>query len=365
MDRREFLELSAGAAAVPAPGSSPPPSLGISLGYDTYSIRSIGWKDMRLLEYGAELKLDTVQISSLSNYESLEPGHLAKVKEYAGRLGLRIEGGIGCICPTSKSWNPRLGDPVDLVKQGLKVTKAVGGTVMRCYLGAGNDRLGPLPIEAHIESTVKVLRSARAQALDLGVKIAVENHSGDLQARELRTLIEEAGKEFVGACLDTGNPIWSIEDPMVTLEVLGPYIATTHVRDTAVYEHPKGAAAQWVAMGDGSIDWPAFFARFRDLCPNAAVQFEIITGRPPRVLSYLEPDFWKAYPKASAAEFARFVALVKRGSPFMGAMIIADVPGRRPAEYVAALREQQRIDLERSVEYSMKTLGLGIRWRSA
>ncbi len=363
MDRREFLGLSVGAAAGPALRSAAP-SHGVLLGYDTYSVRSFGWKAMRLLEYGAELKLDTVQISSLSNYESLEPAHLTKVKEQAERLGLRVEGGIGCICPTSKSWNPRLGDPVELVTQGLRVTHAAGGAVMRCYLGAGNDRLGPLPIEAHIEATVKVLRAARSQALDLGVKIGVENHSGDLQAWELKTLIEDAGKEFVGACLDTGNPIWAVEDPMVTLEVLAPFVVTTHVRDTVVYEHPQGAAAQWVALGEGSIDWQAFFTRFRELCPQAAVQFEIITGRPPRILPYLEPDFWKAYPKAKAAEFARFLALVKRGGPFMGSMIIADVSGKQPAEYAAALREQQRVDLERSVEYAKRTLGLGIRWRN-
>jgi len=30
----------------------------------------------------------------------------------------------------------------------------------------------------------------------------------------------------------------------------------------------------------------------------------------------------------------------------------------------AALKEQQRVDLERSLEYAKKKLGLGIRWRS-
>lgn len=52
---------------------------------------------------------------------------------------------------------------------------------MRCYLGGGSERRGPIPLEQHIETTVKVLRSVRAQALDLGVKIAVENYM-DLQA---------------------------------------------------------------------------------------------------------------------------------------------------------------------------------------
>ena len=33
----------------------------------------------------------------------------------------------------------------------------------------------------------------------------------------------------------------------ITLEVLAPYTVTTHIRDSAVWEHPRGAAAQWVA----------------------------------------------------------------------------------------------------------------------
>jgi 3-oxoisoapionate decarboxylase len=185
-----------------------------------------------------------------------------------------------------------------------------------------------------------------------------------MQARELRTLIEEAGKDYVGACLDTGNPMWVMEDPLVTLEVLGPHTVTTHIRDSVVFEHERGAAAQWVALGDGVVDFKRFVARYRELCPDAAMQLENITGRPPRVLPYLEPEFWKAFPKSDASEFARFVALAKRGRPLMTSMVVADVPGKQPPEYTAALREQQRVDLEKGFEYARKVLDVGIRWRS-
>ena len=93
------------------------------------------------------------------------------------------------------------------------------------------------------------------------------------------------------------------------------------------------------------------------------MQMEVITGRPPRVVPYLEQDFWKAFPKALAGEFARFVALAKAGRPFMGAMVIEDVAGQRPAIMSEALKEQQRIDLERSLEYAKRKLDVGIAWR--
>ena len=362
MMRRTFLKSMPAAAAGAAAGAAA--ESGVKLGFDTYSIRDYRWKAIQLLDYAASLKLDTIQFSSMGDYESYEPAYLAKVKETAARHGISIDAGTGCICPSSQSYRrDTQGDPVEYVRKGLRVAHAVGSTSMRCYMGSSADRHGALPIEAHMDNTVKVFQAVRGEAQDLGVKIALENHSGDMQAREVRTIIEEAGKDYVASCLDTGNPMWVVEDPMVSLEILAPYVVTTHIRDSAVFEHPRGAAAQWVALGDGSIDFKAFVAAFRRLCPQASVQLEVITGRPPQVLPYLEADFWKAFPKMPAAEFARFVALAKNGRPFMGSMIIADAPGRQPEGYREALKEQQKFDLERSLEYAKKQLGLGIHWR--
>jgi 3-oxoisoapionate decarboxylase len=358
MLRRTFLQSAPTAAALAA---AAPADGGIKLGFDTYSIRAFKWKAIELLDYAAGLKLDTIQLSSLGDYQSLEPAYLQNVKERAARHGLKLDAGIGCICLSSASYNKKEGKPADYLERGLGVAKAIGALSMRCYMGASADRRGPLPIEAHMENTIKVFRSVRSKAQDAGVKIALENHSGDMQAREVKTIIEESGKDFVGACLDTGNPMWVVEDPFVTLETLGPYVVTTHIRDSAVFEAPNGAAAQWVALGDGSVDFKRFVELYKKLCPQASVQLEIITGRKPQVLPYLEPDFWKAFPKTPAAEFARFVALAKSGRPFMGDMIVAGT-GKQPAAIEAALKEQQKVDLERSLEYAKKVLGLGIKW---
>jgi len=117
-------------------------------------------------------------------------------------------------------------------------------------------------------------------------------------------------------------------------------------------------------MGDGILDLPRFVAEFRQRCPKSTMQLEIITGRPPRLFNYFEADFWKAFPKTPAWEFARFVALAKTGHPFMGAMVVEDITGKTPPAIMAeALKEQQRIDLERSFEYCRKTLNVGVNWR--
>jgi 3-oxoisoapionate decarboxylase len=365
MRRRTFLQATvAGLAARSASAGGDVSTAPIRLGFDSYSIRAFQWKAIQLLDYAASLKLDTIQISGLEDYESLEPDYLARVKEHAAKVGIAIDGGMGCVCPLSASWNAKNGDPLENILHGLRVAKAVGASSMRCFMGSGADRRGKNPIEALMENTAALFRSVRSQAMDLGVRIALENHAGDMQAHEVRTIIEESGKDAVGSCLDTGNPMWVVEDPLVSLEILAPYVVTTHVRDSVVYENPRGASAQWTALGDGIVDFHKFMARYRELCPQAAMQLEIITGRPPQVLPYLEPDFWKAFPKANASEFARFVALAKNGRPFTGYMVVEDGAVEPPPEFKAALREQQRVDLERSLEYAKKSLGAGVRWRS-
>lgn len=363
MNRRDLFKGTAAAAAAwqlkaQDTGHATP----IRLGFDSYSLRAWNWKAPQFIEYAAGLKLDSVQLSSLGDFESLDEAYLTKLRGQAAHLNLKLDGGIGCICPSSKSWSAKNGTPEEYLSRGIRAAHAIGATAMRCFMGSSADRRGTVPLEAHIENTVRELKKVRSLALDLGVKVAVENHSGDMQAWELRNLIEEAGKDFVGANLDTGNPMWVVEDPLVTLEILGPYTVTTHIRDSVVFNHPRGAAAQWVALGDGVVDFKRFVSRYRELCPNATMQLENITGRPPQVLPYFEQEFWRAFPKARAAEFARFVELARTGHPFMGAMVVEDV-GKVSPEYAAALKDQQRRDLERGFEYAKNVLGVGVRWR--
>lgn len=357
MQRRTFLACVAGSVTARARNAATGADL--LLGVDTYSLRRHCWKVMQMLDWAAAQKLDIIQ-ATFGDFESFEPAYLKRVKEHADRVGVRLEPGFGCICDRSKGWNPRQGTPVQYLEFVIRVTRELGSPSCKVFMGNAADRAAG-PVDALIEATIRALRSVRAQALDAGVKLAVENH-GDLTSRELKTLIEEAGPDFTACCFDSGNAAMLGEDPVAALEVLGPYVVTSHIRDCAVYEHPRGAAVQWVALGDGSVDLPALVRGFAELCPKAPFQLEILTGFPLRVLPFLEADYWKAFPHMPASDFARFLALAKRGQPFTEGMLIAR-PGKLPPEFDAALRAQDLYDLERSLEYARKKLGVGIRWR--
>src|SRR5690349_2315944 len=161
MRRRTFLQtISAAAVASAAPAEPPADAVPVKLGFDTYSIRAFNWKAPQFLEYAASQKLDTIQFSSMSDYESYEPAYLQKVKEQAARLRISIDAGMGCICPLSKSFSKNGPPARERVLEGLRVAKAVGASSMRCYLGASADRLGQPGIEACMDSTIQVFKSA-------------------------------------------------------------------------------------------------------------------------------------------------------------------------------------------------------------
>jgi sugar phosphate isomerase/epimerase len=330
----------------------------IRLGYDTYSLRGLRWNAMEHVQFAASHGLDAIQFSSINDFGDLSPEGLRIIRARAEQLDIRIDGGVGCVCELSKSWKPENGSPQQVLERGLDIANQVGAKVMRCYMGTDADRYGGRPIAQLMEALVRNLKAVRPKALQFGVRIAIENHK-DMQAWQVKQVIEEAGKDFVASNLDLGNPTYVMENPMTTLETLGPYAATTHVRDTAVYEHPRGAAVQWTALGDGSIDFKAILARYKELCPESSFHLEIITGRPPVILPYLEPDFWKTYQGMPASVFASFVALAKSGHPFSGRMVIEDSEGDAPPEFQSALVYQQRYDLERSIHYAQQVLGLG------
>ena len=87
--------------------------------------------------------------------------------------------------------------------RALKASQIFGATCMRCILGGDPERP---QIEMHIDNMVKAVRGMRSRIVDSGVKLAVENHGGDLQAREMKMMIEAVGTRRDGRLPRLGQP---------------------------------------------------------------------------------------------------------------------------------------------------------------
>jgi sugar phosphate isomerase/epimerase len=333
-----FTMGSLSQAAAPQPGK---------IGIDLFSVRSSGWTAFQFLEYAAKQGAKLVHFSEIRFLGSLEDEHVRKVRSRAEELGIELEIGMRSVCPTSKAFDPAQGTAEEQITRVMRAAQLAGSKIVRAFLGTSADRTGPVPIEGHIENTVKVLRNVKSRAQDANLKIAIENHAGDMQGRELRQLIEASGKEFVGAVLDSGNPVWALEDPHETLEAVAPYVLTSHVRDNAVWRSPEGAVVAWTRMGEGNFGIESYLRRYMELCPGKPISLEIIvTGG--RKFPYYDPKFWDGYRNVPAWNFARFAALADKGRA------MPDRPSIPKEQQPARERE----DLEASMVWLKKFLGV-------
>ena len=311
----------------------------------------MGWKAGELIDYAATLKCDSLFITDLFAFESFTPRYLREVKRQADDKGIALYAGSWSLCPTSVTFKDDWGTAAEHLQLGVRVCKALGSPVFRVILGSRKDRLTVGGIEARIDDMVKFLKANKSTATDAGIRIAVENHAGDMHSLELVRLVEAAGKDWVGVNLDSGNAVWTLEDPMENLKNLAPYTLTTSLRDTMAWPSANGYTAAWRAMGEGKVDWKKYFSHFGKECPDAPVCIETISGFN-HELKVKEKDFWKAWPKGKPKGYAQFEAFAKQGKA---------VPTFKPPAGTDRKKAQQvfqKNDIERSIRYCRR-LGLG------
>ena len=196
---------------------------------------------LAFIERVADLGLDGFQIDPM-HLGSRDRGYLDEVRAAAAERELFVEyGAIGT-------------DPRRLARE-LAVAARLGSPVLRTFVGC--DRHHPrTDLRAEIRGAVAGLRQVRRLAADLGIRIAVENH-GDLATDELVEVIDRVASPWVGVCLDVGNPLLTLEDPLVSIRRLAAHAVTTHFKDYAVQQTNYGAKISGVALGEGCIDLPA------------------------------------------------------------------------------------------------------------
>lgn len=323
----------------------PPP---LKLGFDNYAIRAVGWDADQLLRHAAAHRLDYLFLSDLEVFPGRAPKDLHAFRQRADDLGIRLHVGTLSICPNSVLFNPARGCPEQQLRAAIRTAHMLGSPIARCVLGKVDDRFSDGGIAARIEETLDVLRGVRTYAQDADVVVALENHAGDLRSAELVELIQCAGADWVGATYDSGNACWALEDPLTALETLAPHIRSTGIRDSMLWSTDEGAILQWTAIGDGLVDWPEFFRRFQELCPEVPVLIETISGRP-NLIPFAVNGFDRGYPNLAQWDTAAWRRLVAEGRPLPPFTAPDSDAGRQ------ATADHQLRELERSIAFCRET----------
>jgi 3-oxoisoapionate decarboxylase len=159
------------------------------------------------------------------------------------------------------------------------------------------------------ESSTHSLKLAAAVVGRAGVALAVENHK-DWRADELIRILKQAGNDHTGVCLDTGNSIALLEDPMELVEALAPLAFTTHFKDMALEEYKEGFLLSEVPLGSGVLDLPRVIRVLRAARPEIRLNLEMIT-RDPLKVSCLSESYWATFPDLPGKDVARTFSFMR------------------------------------------------------
>ena len=208
-------------------------------------------------------------------------------------------------------------DPADLERFEAEVVTAknAGVTVIRVVLpskGSGRRYESYNAIDEFREMRARgrqELQWAEPVVARHRIRLAVENHKDERIAERLETL-KAISSEYVGACVDTGNDISFLEDPMAVVEAYAPWAFSVHLKDMAVREYEDGFLLAEVPLGEGVLDLPKVVEMIRGRHPEAQFSLEMMT-RDPLKVPCLTEKYWSAMGNIPGACLARTLRLVR------------------------------------------------------
>lgn len=232
-------------------------------------------------------------------------GDLAKLRSRAEQLGMWIEGMVSV---------PRNGDAAAF-ERSLIDAKAAGARVVRGAMLSGR-RYETFTTLAEwkkwVDQSYEALRLVVPILERQKITLAIENHK-DWTLEEMLRLLRTYSSEYLGVCVDFGNNIALLDDPMETVETLAPYARSTHVKDMGVKPYADGFLLSEVPLGVGFLDLPRMVSTLQKANSGIHFSLEMIT-RDPLKVPCLTPQYWTVFPERNGKFLARTLKLVHEHS---------------------------------------------------
>jgi sugar phosphate isomerase/epimerase len=175
--------------------------------------------------------------------------------------------------------------------------------------------------------------------------LAVENHK-DARVPERLELLRGLSSEWVGACVDVGNSIALLEDPLEVIAAYAPWAKSVHLKDHAVNETADGFLLADQPLGAGFLELRRMIALLRQAKPDLRFSLEVITRDPLRVPCLTE-KYWATFGDVPGQDLARTLRTVRRHHsgtlPSLAGLSLAEQISRETAqvqESLAYAREQ-------------------------
>ncbi len=260
--------------------------------------------------------------------------YVKKLRKQADDYGMFIE---GIMSP------PR--DPADLARFDAEMRTAamVGAKAVRTVILPGRRYEffdSAEQFRQYDQQARKSVELAAPVAERHRVRLAVENHK-DHRIAERIELLKRTSSEWVGACVDVGNSLALLEDPLEVVAAYAPWACSVHLKDHAVREYDDGFLLADVPLGQGFLDLKKMVNILRKAQPEIHFTLELIT-RDPLKVPCLTEKYWTTFAATPGRDLARTLRLVRQNQP-------------KSLSCVSRLSfDQQVAEEERNIELSLK-----------
>jgi sugar phosphate isomerase/epimerase len=203
---------------------------------------------------------------------------------------------------------------VDMARfvQTMEAAKRLGALCVRsaCLSGRRYETFSGLD---EWKKFVNDSKAAIARAVPIAQKLklpfTIENHK-DWTVDEHVGILKSYSSEYFGVCLDTGNNMALLDDPMEVVERLAPYAVSSHIKDMGVDEYEEGFLLSEVPIGQGMLDIPKIMSIIAKARPNTRMTLEMITRDPLKVPVFTD-KYWATFPDRNGLYLARTMRTVK------------------------------------------------------
>lgn len=332
MNRREFLAAAAGAWQPPAQRTA------MGLTPDSFAVRRPARTALEFLQFAHARGFGGVQAALPADFT---PEYLKNVREFCSKTGVYWE--LLAPLPDEDA------GPFEWL---VKAAKEAGAECVRSVCLSGRRYETFRSMEDWKEF---VRRSHRRLALAVPVAekhrlaLGIENHK-DWTAQEMPELFRKYSSEYFGACIDFGNNVSLLDEPMELIQALAPWVINTHIKDMGVEEYPDGFLLSEVPLGKGIVDLKSAIALLRSRRPRVRFTMDTLVRDPLRIPCLTE-QYWATFEQPDARRLAKMLRLVRAHPP------------REPLPRVTGLSREQALALEDRIldecrAYAAGSLGL-------
>src|SRR5258708_14294223 len=210
---------------------------------------------------------------------------------------------------------PKTASDLDRFEADVRASKEAGAEIIRTAMLGGRRYEALETAEAFrqfAERSWESLTLAEGVLKKHRVRLAIENHK-DWRVAELVDILKRLSSEWVGVCVDTGNNLALLEEPMAVVAALAPFAISAHIKDMAVQEYEGGFLLSEVPLGEGFLDLKAIASELLRANPKLRFNLEMIT-RDPLKIPCLTRGYFATMPSLSGGELAAALALVRRSA---------------------------------------------------